>query len=475
MIARRILIISVMIALTGGLSADISAYQPLGSPASITSQGEVPSLGPKALLDDFNSGTILNAWNGVTGAFAKEGTTASCTATYVDDAGIVYGGTGRSLKIEYNVNHVGSYAGYSSSMLGESLVSPIKYTALSFYVKGASGTKPELFKIELKNKSTTQGTYTTWDKRIVKYYRNAASVYITDYLDGGVTTSWQKVTIPLHNFANLDGFSGMSELVIVFENSQSAANGSDTQGAIYIDNIMFENIDIPAVRIDHFGDKVGTCALGGNIGTGTGGTAPSAGNDHSFSDGTGADYYTNDFYPVKNGLKINYNVTPLASSAYTFIMFGGGNGAKEKDGQGQYTVDSPENGWIAIPHDFSEYNYLYLVVRGAPGGNPKQIKVELKQGDGTVKAVRVGHPGDVNAVPVRSPDLIDTSFKSWQIPLGAGTTQDPGFNVDKSSIKQITFTLEGSQIRLKGTNPIDGNDTGTVYIDYVQFTKEKYI
>lgn len=420
-------VLAVFILVAGSISI-VNAYTVLDTAAAIRAEGQIPFT-PQALLDNFNAGVVTNAWNCATEAFSKSGTTASCTVSYPNNPAIVYGGTGRSLQLDYNVADTNSYAGYFSQLGGGSLTSPVAYTAISFYVRGAVG--GEFFKIQLKNSSAT-----LYPLGATSYYRNTAAVYITDYLDGGVTTAWQKVTIPFHNFANLDGWSSMIEFDIVFENAQGSINGSLAQGAIYIDNITFETGAVSAVRVDHFGDKLGVSALGGNMGTSVGGGASSDPNINGYGFSSAA----NDYYPYPNGLSLKYNVTPGGAWAATYIILGGGQDIDPNP-------DTNQSGWIAIPHDFSAYNYLYFVVRGRSGTeNPKEMKVELVDNAGTKFVTLVN---------------ITTAFEAYKISLTAFT------GLDKASIKQLTFVFEGDGIGNAG-----GNKAGFVLIDSVQFEQQ---
>jgi len=444
---RRLLVsvLAVFILVIGSVSI-VSAYTVLNTAAAIRAEGQIPFT-PGPLLDNFNAGSTVNAWNCATGTFAKKDTSASCTATYVSDPAIAYGGTGRSLQLKYNVNETDSYAGYSSQLISVALIpgnltSPVAYTALSFYVRGAAVNGGEFFKIQLKNNSTTLLPYKT-----TQYYRNTASVYITDYLDGGVTTTWKKVTIPLDNFVNLDGWTSMKEFVIVFENSQSITNASATSGTIYIDDITFENTPISAVRIDHFGDKIDTCALGGGIGAGggNGGTIlPASKPTPIFEAVSGASSTEHPpLYPLYNNvMRLNYDVN--SGYAFAFVIFGGGQDIDPDPATNQ-------SGWIAIPHDFSAYNYLYLTIRGAIGGNPKLMKIELDDGGSNVKIVRITR--------------ITTDFQGYRIPLGEFLDSiTNAANLNKATIRKLNFVFEGDWIGGEV-----GNKAGTVYIDSVQF------
>jgi len=364
-------------------------------------------LGP--VLDDFNDGGRLNNWGYNTDSFASTGV-VSCVESR--DATSPKEGA-FCLKLDYDVSETASYAGYRSLLGGENLS---VYTSISFWVKGTVG--GEFFKVELKNNSTDPN-------------RNRAAVYVTDYLDGGVTTSWQEVTIPFHNFVNLDDWTDMTELVLVFENSQSVTNGSPTQGIIYIDKISFGTSSVNEVRIDYFGDKLGTCALGGNIGDMQKNDPPPMDFSYSFT--------TNEYVSSPGALESTYDVTS-DSWGGQYIIFGGG-----------------EDGWTEIPHDFSDYNYVSFYVKTKSATeNPKILKVEM-----------VDRPNP--PFPAVYLKKMTTSWGekyvislSWFSYVLEGVT----YKLDKSRIKKMTFVYEDWRIQDEG-----GNETGVLYIDNLQFEK----
>ena len=426
---KKIILVNLIIMLAVAVFPYSYSHAGTDSTRSVGASGTKP-LTPGAILDDFRYGASINIWGATTGTFSSSTTVpppanAICTSSFAAD---MSGGAGHSLKLDYNVTATDSYAGYFSQMGGGSLTSPTAFTAISFYVKGAVG--GEFFKIQLKNNSTAS----YWDAgNATHYFRNTALIYITDYLDGGVTTAWQKVTIPFHNFANLDGWSAMKEFDIVFENAQCVLNGSPTQGTIYIDNINFETSAIAAVRIDHFGDKLGTCALGGNMGTSSsGGTIT-----YSFSNAT------NEYSPYPYGMKLTYNVSAGGSWAANWILFGGGNTDN--------TVEHPEKGgWIAVPHDFTNYTYLQFRLKArSDAENPKIMKVEVANGANTAYGRIIS---------------ITSGWQVYRLNLSLATDLYP--LPDKSSIKKLTFTFEQSQISGEG-----GIATGTVLIDSVEFVQ----
>jgi len=395
-ISKTVTILALLLSLCGIAFAQV--VDTAGVEANTTVVETIIS-GP--VLDDFNDGGKLNNWGYDTGAFNSTG--ASC----IDSRDATSPQEGAfCLKLDYNVSTSASYAGYWSLLGGENLSI---YNSISFWVKGTAG--GEFFKIELKNNGTDNN-------------RKSAIVYVTDYLDGGVTTSWQEVTIPFHNFVNLDSWNNMKELVFVFENYQSVTNGSPTNGTIYIDKISFGSSAVDQVRIDYFGDKLGTCALGGNIGDMQPSQTPPAPqySTHSFS--------TDEYVSSPAALESTYNVTS-DSWGGQYIIFGGGT-----------------DGWTEIPHDFSDYNYVTLWIKVKSGtGNPKILKVEMVD--------RTNPP-----FPAVYLKKMTTDWQEYVIPMSAFA------GLDKKNIKKITFVYEDWRIQNEG-----GSKTGVLYIDNLQFEK----
>jgi hypothetical protein len=399
---KRILNTATILGLLLSLCGIVFAGVDRTAEVSVNSVIEEPII-PGPVLDDFNDGGTLNNWGYNTDIFYSTG--ASCAdsrdATSPQEGAFC-------LKLDYDVSTSASYAGYWSKLGGEDLSG---YTSISFWVKGTAG--GEFFKIELKNNSADNN-------------RNRAAVYVTDYLDGGVTTSWQEVTIPFHNFVNLDSWNNMKELVLVFENSQSTTNGNPTQGTIYIDKISFGSSSVDEVRIDYFGDKLGTCALGGN--TGSWEKVENAGDySHSFTSTSG------NYVSLPCALESVYNVTSTNPYGGQYIIFGGG-----------------ADGWTEIPHDFSAYNYVNLYVKAKSATeNPKILKVEFVD--------RANPP--FPAVYLRE---ITTSWQLYTIPLSEV------IGLDERKIEKITFVYEDWRIDGDG-----GSRTGVLYIDNLRFDVDK--
>lgn len=406
------------------------AYTVIGGPAPLSGKGVIP-LNPGSVLDDFATNSSLNKWNCVTGVFGSTLTSTTqpgyCTKSW--DA------TGQALKLDYDVRNSTSFSGYSSQMGGGSLTSPTAYTAVSFLVKGAVG--GEFFKIQLKNNSTTSYADTA-----STYYRNLSSVYVTDYLTGGVTTGWQKVTIPFHAFANLDGFSSMKEFVIVFEGDQSRANGIATpQGTIYIDNIQFETTAVTSVRVSYFGHKIGVCSLGGSMGN-----FDPAGNTYPTNPSATYSIVNSDYSSAPYSMQTQYTVNP--GFAGQDFIFGGGNA----DSTLTAVTHSEKMGWIAVEHNFTGFSSLKFSVRSlATGQNPVILRIELVDNGGTRY--------------VRKASVTD-SWQPWIINFSefVDANDVSKHNLEKTSIKQMNIVYEDWAIGDAG-----GNKVGGIYIDDIRF------
>lgn len=381
----------------------VKQTQPEASGARAITQG--------ILLDDFSSGAAVNVWGGSTSAFTSSSggnPTASITQVpnYNVDLNNVLGRSSFSLCLDYDVRTANSFAGYATGLLNQSLAGA---NYLSFWVKGNAG--GEFFKIELMNGSATAG-------------RNRAAVYVTDYLDGGVTTSWKKVVIPLDSFVNLDSFTGMQSLSVVFENAQALLNGSPRQGRLFIDNVIFGKTFLGYARIDHFGDQLGPDALGGAVGT-----------FDSDGAGTAVDatitFNTTNFRTFANGLVSTYKVNPSGAFAGVFFIFGGG-------------ADS----FTPIPHDFTPYRYVTLWAKArAANENPVSFKLELVSNAGATPFVVNG---------------LSAAFQQIIVDMGNVASLE-------NTLKQFNVVYERGQILAGG-----GDLTGAVVFDEIQIESDAF-
>ncbi|MDP2942964.1 MAG: glucoamylase family protein [Candidatus Omnitrophota bacterium] len=119
-----------------------------------------------------------------------------------------------SLQLKYNVASEKQESGFWFGLIGKDLS---KYGAVTFWVKGENG--GEIFRLGLKDGSWFE------DKLDAKAY-----------LPGGVTTEWQKVTIPLSDFKAIKDWYNMDNFSITFHHDY----GQPYNGVIYIEGLVFE-------------------------------------------------------------------------------------------------------------------------------------------------------------------------------------------------------------------------------------------
>lgn len=377
-------------------------------------------------LDDFNDGLDPNLWGGTNLLFKT--TYGIETAIYEYDAVNDINQNGFALKIFYYVPYNESFSGIEMKLnVGNEVRNLSEYKYLSFWVKSDQTGDP--VKIEMKNSNSG--------------IRNNAKLYIVDYLDGGITTNWQQVKIPLDAFSNLNSFDNLKSIVFVFEHDYAVYCGYPTTGTIYIDNIEFKKDSLGYVRIDHFPDQWGLNALGANIGD-TGSASPTKGtHKHSYDGGN--------YHNFSYGLKSEYDVRFIQSWCGLFMIFGGA-------GIGD------EDGYTPQPFDFSAYSMITLWVKSENADTtPDKIKIELKDNrpipdpDNPPSFSRAYIPTDAeNPVP------ISDTWTKYEVKFSNFTqdTGDPALNT--RGIKQLTIVYEHDQIS-------SDDQLGVVYFDEIQF------
>jgi len=329
LIKKRISLIILLLSFTGMKFAFGGFVSTFGASAAVV-------LTP--LIDNFEDGVDPNLWGGMYAPMNSGVGVSSGSIAITYDSTQYKGASGYSMRINYNVPHTADWTGMQiglAPMDGSRNVSAYRY--LTFDIKGL--TAGQSFRIEFQSASGTQ-----------------SHIYLTDYLDGGASTSWQNVQIPLDAFANFASISAITDLKyinFVFEHDYLSTSTFPTSGTINIDNIGFGSAQPSLVRIDHFGDKWGLNALGGNMG--------GMGNDTAHSATIAFDNINYMGTGIPFGLRVNYNV-PTGNWAGCYFLVGG------------WTT-----GAVAMPHDFSAYNYLNLSCAGAAGIKPPyRFKVELQ-------------------------------------------------------------------------------------------------
>jgi len=407
------LVMTLLISVAGLNGIAMADYTPLNTAEVGAGANIAEDYLPGLLLDNFNDSGSLNLWYGQTATFGTDG---SCTGHSMRDGDVELGNTGYSLRLDYDVSTPGSYAGYYTNLDGADLSS---YNYLSIWVRGqGSG---QYFKIEIHHENFDAGQAAGYNDNY------SAQVYVTDYLDGGVNPDWQKVVIPLDAFTNIHDWTNMGEIVIVFEEAQSTANGSPTIGTIYVDNISFGQQFLGFVRLDHYGDIEARNALGGLTAY-----VPSDGSRGS------AGFVAAPKHVTANALQFNFNGMSAATDRYfsTYSIFGGG-----------------EDGSTESTHDFSAYDQLSYWIKGDIG-DEYGIRAELAS------------PG--RACYRYMLDAVTVNWTRHTIPLGEFMTSDTGGTPSGDPVDPAQL-IKSAFVYNYWLHSFGGVDTGTVYIDDVQF------
>lgn len=357
-------------------------------------------------VDNYNDGdsTTLN------GALSGPMPDGSIVATY--DTGIYNGPSGASLKLASTLSASSGWNGYWIKMAPQVLgadtpVDLSGYTHLVFFVRGALGGVEHL-KIQMTNASLNAA-------------RKTSFLFVNDYLDGGITSGWSEVRIPVRAFANLDSFANVTQLEFLFDRDYATGSAFALSPTVYIDDVAFKDLSAdptaPRLRIDHFGDMDDRDALGGKIGIV--GAPISAGLSFPSQD-----------VGVGRMLRVAYDVSPgvgRTNDAGYLFHFGGGAA-----------------GYLAVPVNASPYGKLKFRARAEVGTNPGKFSFILTSN------APAGSIGDTIL------GLTDT-WQDFEINLN-------GFlpaQLDKASIKSFELLFE----RAKVNTP-----TGVVYFDNIEFS-----
>lgn len=393
------------------------------NPYTFTLTGDGYDPPPASLLDNFNDGQDPNLWGGDYQAWH--------TVLGDEDVSISYdpvnrlGEHGYGFKINVEVTEPTGFGGVKIELAdGGAAVDISNYEYLHFWIKASTNNFP--LKIEMTNTNTGGDRW-------------KAYLYITDYLDGGITTSWQQVKIPLDAFANIDDFSNINSIGLIFEHDYADACGFPKVGTVYIDDIGFDETFLGYVRIDHFGDNYGLNALGANGGSAyqliDDGQPDSPTNRkayHSFS------FESSEYHNYSLSLSSVYDTDVADGGGWCgyFMIFGGG-----------------ETGWDpSQQYGFSAYNKITLWVKAASNSqNPKTINIELKD----CIATRVANIPDDSTTPS---EPITTEWKKYTIDLVKFS------GLYKNQIKQMNIIYQKSDIVDKG-----GDTSGILYFDEIQF------
>ena len=174
---------------------------------------EAAATSGELMMADFNSGDKPNNLGGDFGGFAKDPNddTQDCRATFASDDALG-DMEGFALRLDYDVDSPSpAYNGFWMKLEN---VNANPYDTLSFYVRGASHRFTKRLKVELK----------TPDHRSSSYFIS------------GISDQWKKIEIPLKRFKGIKDWAIMSELVLVFDD----VNTAPKKGTLLVDQIALE-------------------------------------------------------------------------------------------------------------------------------------------------------------------------------------------------------------------------------------------
>ena len=334
------------------------------------------------LLDNFDDGVDPNL-------FGITDTGNNMTLSYDTDATTVFGHQGASRRIDYDAS--GGFAQYISrhSNAPGFDVSGMDY--LGVYVRGAAG--GEVFRIKVESDGGA-----------------SPELPITDYLPGGVTTSWQKVVLP---FASTDGMdtSKFTLFSIVVQSTDSPNTGT-----VYIDDIFLSSGN-GHIIVDNFNDTSDPNALRENANSGSaGGTSVILVSYYDTS--------ASNIYEGKGSYYTHYDVDLTFQWAFL-----------------EFNLDNL---------DVSHSSHLTFYAKGENGGETPNISLRTNEG--------VGNRSVLN---MSSLTAMTTSFQKYEIPISSfNTIGGPSF-ADTTTLDQLQFTAENF--------PITSGNNDTFYLDIIIF------
>ncbi len=326
---------------------------------------------PYLLVDNFVDTNPVNVLGGNSGPYGAD--SGSSILVHYDEGHV---------QLDYDVSVTSSYAGYYT-LLSEANLTP--YSAVTFMIKGAAG-----------GEKVRAGLRDNW--------LNETKIVIGEYLPGGITTSWQKVTIPLVAFTRVADWSNMENFNVDFENRIDGG-----AGIIYLDDIKFEYIAYIPVVVDNFNDMTGENGVGGWLWTWNGGGA-----------NINIDYdQTNRLGDSGAGYRISYSGVTESAWALAVMDLAG--------------------------LDASTYRTLSFYVKGADGGEQPNIYLVSKTDEIEVRGF----------VDIEDYLTVTTSWQMVNIPLEA--FDDQGVDLSNLAYFQLGFEWE----EMAGTIYLDNITIGS--------------
>jgi hypothetical protein len=212
---------------------------------------------PVIRIDDFDDRSLRNERDGAEATFRNGG---ASVALDHDQA---------TLHLSWDVHQEGSFSGWVSSF--ERPIDGSGLDALVFRIRGAAG--GERLKVGLGDRSGAEH-----------------KVVVAKFLDGGISTGWRDVLIPLAVFTTIDR-TAIAKALFVFENGIGSGSGS-----VEVDDLALKSTgSITSIPVESFDDGTNEDAFGGSFSTATGGSAtlgasPSAGAFHLSAHGDAASW-----------------------------------------------------------------------------------------------------------------------------------------------------------------------------------------
>ena len=218
----------------GKIAVLIAAILLLPAGIQAAPEGAEGSANQVLILDNFESGSDRNLMGGTTQG--DEEYPGGCLPTFTAAPKDVFGGLGKSLKLDYDVMLPNSFS-YYWSKTGQPDIEPgsstpldmRNYRYLSFWIKSTE-VAPR-FGLELHRDDDN-------NKFFVLGKDTVSKVPATRFVMGENTDQWRKVVVPFASFRQFEDWNNILELVFVFENKNRSKKGS-----LYVDDILFGTAD----------------------------------------------------------------------------------------------------------------------------------------------------------------------------------------------------------------------------------------
>jgi hypothetical protein len=358
---------------------NILAHQNISSGAGKVYVDDVRFLPAVVLVDDFRDQEFENELGGSSGPW--DDGTAGITTTFPNGV----------LKLSYDVP-TGDYgAGYWTKLLDTNLLSRKDY--LFFDVRGEQG--GEEIAAEFKDCGTSG-------------YTHYPEIKVSDYLEGGITTDWRTVAIPLAAFVEVqspddEGVDWNCIDQITF-NVSGRSQYNSGPGTVYIDDIKLVPDSALSCRVPLLVDRFHDC------------------ND-------------------RNALNWGWYTGTIGAAEFTAVP----DPVNRRGNYGcgyRFTVDVEvlQSGWAWTELkglDVSDYSYLQFYVKGRDGDEATRVYLRDQAGEERLKTIEATN-----------------EWKHVMIPLSYYAP-----TVDLTDLSEIKFAYE------------EGFRQGEVYVDDISFVE----